>query len=363
MMNFRSRVKALAVTVIVVLLVSSEVYAVEPWSNDLWKDDSSSTSQNSTGAQQSGNSGGGLWSEELWPNSPAPQPTLPPQPPIQGPEPADKPLPANDMKGNPYLLVMQVENNKALVRGAEKELLVPPTIINGRMMVPIRFVGEALNASLSWSGTDNKTTVEFDGKKVEFWQRNPTASVDGNAVKLETPPVVLDGSTLVPISFISEYFGYPIEYDSANRIIKLAKKTEQAPALPAPTQPTQPAPEQPEPEVKKPVIDSTFNYFGEWELRTDAFNGSVYMGTIIVKEDGTYGMKHGISGTAVGTWRQGEKDEVIGQKDMLILENGPGRMDWVMVPKSEGLVSVRYHYGYDIENKIWFVDSLGAKIK
>jgi len=45
---------------------------------------------------------------------------------------------------------MTVGNNNALVDGNPVTLDVPPTIVDGRTVVPLRFVGESLNANVSY---------------------------------------------------------------------------------------------------------------------------------------------------------------------------------------------------------------------
>lgn len=340
-----------------------KTHAVEQWSVDWWNEKPSTTDNPVNNEQKS--SPGGLWSEELWQNTPIGQPDT-----SNTEQPIEKPSPIKDIDLNAHQLIMQVENNKAMVNGAEKEIQVPPTIINGRMMVPLKFTVEALGGTYSFVESERKSTVMLNGKKMELWGGKTIASVNSNTVQLDTPPVVLEGATLVPIRFISENFGYPVFLEGESNTIMVRKngesKQEPKPVeVPKPEEKPGPVvvPKPEEKEDHKPTITSSFNYFGTWNLQMDGMSGGLPMGTLIVLEDGTYGMRHGISGTAIGKWRQGATDEVIGYKDMLILENGPGGMDWVMIPKSDGMVSVRYHYGYDITNKIWFVDSLGIQNK
>lgn len=325
-------------TILLTMLVASGVYAGEPWSTDLWTVPAPSNNGSNTGTNQNGGSGGGLWSDQLWQTTPAGQQPTPPI--VENPKDSDK---------ISAILVMQVANNKALVHGVQKELVVPPTNINGRMMLPLRFIAEELKATFTWSNAERKTTIKLDGKTIELWNGKSSAKVNGTVVQLDTPPVVLDGSTLVPIRFVSENFGYVVHYEAATQTVKIGKQEKTSSKT--------------EPETKAPTLESKFNYFGVWELRMDGFANGLLLGTLTVNKDGTYEMKHGINGTAIGKWRQGAKDEVIGIKDALILEKGPAGLDWVMVPKSDGLVGVRYHYGYDIQTKIWFEDSLGIQIK
>lgn len=49
----------------------------------------------------------------------------------------------------------------ALVDGYKKSLDVPPEIIGGRTMLPVRFVAENLNAEVQWNGTENRVTILY----------------------------------------------------------------------------------------------------------------------------------------------------------------------------------------------------------
>src|SRR5690606_16927917 len=118
-------------------------------------------------------------------------------------------------------------------------------------------------------------------------------------------------------------------------------------------------PEQPAPVTSDPVIESDFQYFGTWTLIVGGEKGGTPMGSLTVYRDGTYWFGHMIYGTVSGKWRMAEKNEVVGNKEALVLEDGPDQIDWIMVPKEAGLVSVRYHWGYNFSDKIWFEDSLG----
>lgn len=53
--------------------------------------------------------------------------------------------------------ISAVENIKLIVNDVEINCDVPPQIINGRTMVPARFVAEPLGANVEWDG--NKNTV------------------------------------------------------------------------------------------------------------------------------------------------------------------------------------------------------------
>ena len=48
------------------------------------------------------------------------------------------------------VIVLQIDSDIAFVNGEKKQLDVPARLVNGRSMVPLRFVGEAVGADVHW---------------------------------------------------------------------------------------------------------------------------------------------------------------------------------------------------------------------
>jgi len=62
-------------------------------------------------------------------------------------------------------VVLTINNNMAKVNGADVKLLEPPRIIAGNTMVPLRFVSEAMGATVKWYGTDRIIRVADKDKE------------------------------------------------------------------------------------------------------------------------------------------------------------------------------------------------------
>ena len=101
----------------------------------------------------------------------------------------------------------------ATVDGEETTLDVPAKIINGRTMVPIRFVAENLGFEVEWNKADKTIAIGENGKVV-IKVGSATATVDGKTVALDSAPVIENGRTLVPLRFISESLGAEVNWDS-----------------------------------------------------------------------------------------------------------------------------------------------------
>lgn len=96
--------------------------------------------------------------------------------------------------------------------GKKLDFDVPPSIINGRTMVPMRKIFEEIGAFVYW---DNETQTAF-GETVEDFV---TISIgdnylehNGEFVGLDSPAAVISGRTLVPARAIAESFNCDVDW-------------------------------------------------------------------------------------------------------------------------------------------------------
>ena len=97
--------------------------------------------------------------------------------------------------------------------GAQVEFDVPPQIIDGRTMVPLRAIFEALGADVDWDPETHTVTATRDETIVIMQIGNNVITVSGNEITLDVPPMIVDGRTLVPVRAVAESFGIEIFWD------------------------------------------------------------------------------------------------------------------------------------------------------
>lgn len=90
-----------------------------------------------------------------------------------------------------------------------------PMIMDGRTMVPLRFVAEApaFGAVVSYDTTTRQVTLLRGLKTVALWPSNSTIMVDGKSYETDVAPVIKQGRTMVPLRFLSESFGATVTWD------------------------------------------------------------------------------------------------------------------------------------------------------
>lgn len=104
-------------------------------------------------------------------------------------------------------------------------------MINGSTMVPMRAIFETLGATISWNQTTKAVTAIKGTTKIVLAIGQKTATVNGNNVKLSKEAVIVNGSTLVPLRFVSESLGANVSWDpkAYTAIITTANTTTKEP--------------------------------------------------------------------------------------------------------------------------------------
>ena len=104
-------------------------------------------------------------------------------------------------------------NAKGIVlEGEELKLEVPPVIENGRTLVPVRGVLEALGATVEWNQATKTVTAYLGELTTSVTVDKHTASIDGYVINLDVPAKIVDGRTMVPLRFMAEALGYDVSY-------------------------------------------------------------------------------------------------------------------------------------------------------
>ncbi|NQF14313.1 peptidoglycan DD-metalloendopeptidase family protein [Brevibacillus sp. HB1.3] len=101
---------------------------------------------------------------------------------------------------------------------------VSPIHRNGRMLVPIRVVAEATGSEVSYEAATQKVLLNKKSKHISLAIGSQTTYVDGKRLKMDVSPVIVNKRTLVPIRFISEAFGYQVQWDENTAVAYIQSK-------------------------------------------------------------------------------------------------------------------------------------------
>ncbi|RIE17541.1 stalk domain-containing protein [Candidatus Cryosericum septentrionale] len=119
------------------------------------------------------------------------------------------------------LIQLQVGNKSAMVNDVKKTLQAAPINVKGVVMVPLRFIGEAFGAVVTWDPVFQIIDIELKGLSIRLQLGTNYASVAGKKVILQGIPVSMKGTTMVPIRFIGEAFGAQVVWNAPTQGIDI----------------------------------------------------------------------------------------------------------------------------------------------
>ncbi len=108
---------------------------------------------------------------------------------------------------------------KVTVNGEKIIFDVPPQLINNCTMVPLRKIFEAIGADVLWDGATQTVTATKGDQKITATINNTNAYVNGALKTLNVPPVIIEGRTLVPVRFIATALGANVEWNSKTNTV------------------------------------------------------------------------------------------------------------------------------------------------
>ncbi|RKL61299.1 hypothetical protein DXT63_17480, partial [Thermoanaerobacteraceae bacterium SP2] len=99
-----------------------------------------------------------------------------------------------------------------VINGAQVNLDVKPVIEKGRILVPIRAVFERLGAEVKWDGQTRMVTVKKDENTVILELNKKSAMKNDTEIPLDVPARMVKGRVLIPVRFVSEALGAKVDW-------------------------------------------------------------------------------------------------------------------------------------------------------
>ncbi len=106
-----------------------------------------------------------------------------------------------------------------LVDGNAVEFDVAPVINDGRTLVPVRAIFEAIGAKVSWDGATKTVYSDMNDTKISLKINDNILSKNGENITLDVPAKLINDRTMVPVRAISEAYGCYVFWNGKNRTV------------------------------------------------------------------------------------------------------------------------------------------------
>jgi hypothetical protein len=141
---------------------------------------------------------------------------------------------ARDFSGNQSTLLLTIERRQqtviqlsvgsatATVDTQSLDMGAQPVLLkSGTVMVPLRFVSEALGATVEWLPAMQIVSLRRGDTSIQLQIGSKTALIDLRPMSLLEAPIIVGGRTLVPLRFISEAFGADVAWDQQTKRVTI----------------------------------------------------------------------------------------------------------------------------------------------
>jgi hypothetical protein len=130
--------------------------------------------------------------------------------------------PIQNVKGVDGKGVVAKKTIKVIVDG--KELVFGangPREIMGRTMVPFRPLFESLGADVEYDLIHKQVTAEKENIRFELMIGEKVAKRNGAEIRMEVAPVLIKGTTFVPLRFVAEALDAEVDFNAVDQIITI----------------------------------------------------------------------------------------------------------------------------------------------
>ncbi len=119
------------------------------------------------------------------------------------------------------------------IDGKEINCEVPPIVFDDYSVVPARDVFEAMGATVGWTAKTQTVTVTNNDTKIELKINQKAAKVDGEEKTMPIAAKLINGKTMIPVRFVAEELGFDVNFDSKTDTIEILtnKKEEIKPEI------------------------------------------------------------------------------------------------------------------------------------
>lgn len=118
---------------------------------------------------------------------------------------------------------------------------IPPVIIDGRTMLPMRLIAQELGCEVLWNEATKQAFVINDEYTVAFTLGSKKAIKNGEEFALDVPAMIVNDRTMLPVRALAKALDLNITWDDPNRTVYIGEGgNTTAPPTQPPTEPTKP---------------------------------------------------------------------------------------------------------------------------
>ena len=117
-------------------------------------------------------------------------------------------------------IVLQIGNDN-MYTGDYSPLNAKPVLVEGRTFLPLRAVVEQMGGRVSWNEDIRTAEFVYGEKTVEIQPDTIATVVNGEEILMDVPPQIVNGTTMMPLRFIMEELGAEVQWDGPTQKVTI----------------------------------------------------------------------------------------------------------------------------------------------
>jgi PKD repeat protein len=118
-------------------------------------------------------------------------------------------------------ILLYLNQNTAFIGKEQVQLATPTKIIDGKMYVPAKFLGDSLGFPVTWDPATYIVTMTPTGYSILLDSIHKKVYVNGAEVPFNSVAAIVNGSLLVKLTWIADYMGAAYTYNDQLRRVEI----------------------------------------------------------------------------------------------------------------------------------------------
>ena len=114
---------------------------------------------------------------------------------------------------------------KTTINGTEVKTAYPPVYLYGSVYVPLREFANLLEYDVFWIQSENAVKLVKIDEEIKMTIGSKKVTTSNGEIEIFKEPVILSGSTYIPLSAINKCFGFYTTFSEVSRSIAITQNT------------------------------------------------------------------------------------------------------------------------------------------
>jgi hypothetical protein len=110
---------------------------------------------------------------------------------------------------------------EVFIDGNEQFYSQEPVIVDGSTLVPMRDIFESLGATVEWNNQDRTVKGTKGNRQIQLKIESKDVTINGQVIYLDVEPRIINGKTMIPLRVVVEAFGADVKWDDQNKNVSI----------------------------------------------------------------------------------------------------------------------------------------------